>query len=159
MRLHPDDIDDPFEVGIHPDGDGHGTNTLTKLVDQRIESRVEIGMLTVDMVDVNGTTETLALGQLPELGGIDLWAGHSVDNEHRHLCGFHGSNGIAQEVIRTRGVQDVDLKAFPGDGGDGGGDGELTFYLLRVVIEVGFAVVSGAQAAGLTTNVKHRLGQ
>ncbi len=121
--------------------------------------RVEVGVLLVHAVDEDGARDAHVAGYLPQSLGLHLGPANRVDDEERHLGGFHARDGVADEVGETGRVDDVDLDALVRDGCEREVDRELPLDLFGVVVEVGMAVVDGAEALGLAGHEEHRLGE
>ena len=148
-----------LEFGALTDGDGHGAQPATEAGVQQRHSGVEVGVLAIDVVDVHRARQTHVLGLAPQLRRHDLGAVDGVHHEQGHFGRLHGGQRVADEVGVAGGVQHVDLVVLVGDGGDGGGNGELALDFLGIVVEVRLAVVRRAHARRLAGNEEHGLGQ
>ena len=157
--LHADDVDDALELLGLADGDGHRAQAAAEAGVQQRHGGVEVGVLAIDVVDVHRARQTHVLGLAPQLRRHDLGTIDGVHHEQGHFGRLHGGQRVADEVGVAGGVQHVDLVVLVGDGGDGGGNGELALDFLGIVVEVRLAVVRRAHARRLAGNEEHGLGQ
>ena len=111
------------------------------------------------MVDEDRTAQAQVLRLAPQAVGVHLGAGSGVDDEHGRLACLHGSQGVAGEVGLAGSVDQVDFVRTILNGSNGGADGKAAADFLGVVVQVGLAVMRGAQAIGATRDVQHGLGE
>ena len=107
--LHANDVDDALEVCLLAERQRNRREALAEAGMQKSHGGAEVGVVAVDVVDVDGARDVHLLGFLPQLGRHDLRAIDGVNHEHGHLGGVHRGDRVADEVGVTGGVEQVDL--------------------------------------------------
>ena len=159
VGLLADQIHHPFEAGFPADGelDRHGLD-LQNFPDF-LERLVKIGPLPVHLIDEDQAGQVVPVGRLPDLFGAHLDAVHRVHHHHGPVRHMEGGPGIRQEVVIPGGVGQIDRVLFPLIMVKGGGDGDLAFNFLRLVIQDGTAVVDFSQPGGGPRSKEEGFGQ
>ena len=118
-----------------PTGRCTGDEPALEAAPQRLQRAEEVGALAVEPVDDDGARQVELGGELPDLLGLHLHAGHRVDDDHRRLDHPQAGPRVRDEVAVAGGVDQVDAVALPVAVGDRGVDRDLALDL--VGIEVG----------------------
>ena len=151
-------IDDAFEAGLMTnrrlDGDGPGRELL-----EAVEDSPEVGVLFLHLVDDHEAWKVACADLLPGQLGAHHNAAVRADNDGRPFRRTKRATDITDEVLKPRGVEQVDLVIAPGQMGDRRADRNLSLDLFRLEIEGGVTGVRLAQAVDGPAGIKHRLRQ
>jgi len=90
------------------DGEAFGAKRLADLLDEGFE--VHVGQ--IDLVDDNGAGEISLLGRLHHSARHHFDAADGVDNDDDSLDGRQASDGLADQIGRPGGVENVDAFAL-----------------------------------------------
>jgi hypothetical protein len=134
VGLAVDQIHHPFEPGFPADGDldGHGLDFQD--FPDFFEGLVEVGPLPVHFIDEHQAGQAVEFGRLPDLFGAHFDAVHRVHHHHGAVGHVQGGPGVRQKVVVPGGVGQVDGMLFPLIMVKGGGNGDLAFNFLGLVI-------------------------
>ena len=91
--------------------------------------------------------------------GADHDPGAGADDDQGSLRGAQGAVDLADEILETRRVHQVDLVIVPGQMRDRGADGDLALGFLGLEIEGGVAGFRLSQPVDGAAGVEHRLGE
>ena len=119
------------------------------------ERSFEAGAFTVEFIDYDGAGQFEFIGELPNLLGLNLDAGHSIHHHEGGLGSDHGRLGVIYKNVEPRGVQEIDLLLLPFDIGEGGGNRDLPGHFLVVEIGEGVALIDACQAVGRPGTEEH----
>src|SRR5436190_2048149 len=81
-------------------------------IDELIESPLEVGTLTVELVDEDRARKGKVLRDVPCDACLDLHAVHRAHDDDRCIDGTHRRLDVAEEIRIARGVDHVDLVVF-----------------------------------------------
>src|SRR5439155_24151251 len=98
-------------------------------------------------------------GELPDLLGLHLHAGHGVDHHHRRLDHAQAGAGVRDEIAVAGGVDEVDPMALEVAVGGRGVDRYLAADLIGVEVRGGAAVVHLAEPREPAGGEQHGLHQ
>ena len=154
---HVNDAGDPLVVV--PDGDHQGGDLVAEALPQGVEGGVVVGVLLVGLGDIDETGHIPLFAVLPRLlqaHADAVLGGADDDGRVGHGEGLHH---IAGKVKGAGGVQNVDLTALVLQRGHRGGDGNLTFDLLRIIVAHGVSVRGFAHAVDGAGHIEQALRQ
>src|SRR3954451_1659534 len=142
QRAHPDEVDDPAEVGLHAPGQLHDERRRAQPVDDHLDAAVELGAYPVHLVDEADPRYAVPVGLPPDGLGLGLYACHGVEDRDRAVEHAQRSLHLDGEVHVTGGIDDVDGVAEPARRGSGRGDGNAAFLLLLHPVHGGRALMA-----------------
>ncbi len=130
-------VDDAVERGLVADGQLDGGDAGAERAADLGQRAVEVGPLTVQLVDDDDPGHAEAGRGAPRVLGLGLHAvGRAHDHDGEVDVGERGDH-LAGEVGVAGRVQEVDLHAVDREGGQAGRDGELAGHFLRLEVHDG----------------------
>ena len=157
-RLHPDQVDDPAEVGLLADRQLDRDRPGAEAVDHRLDGLREVGADPVHLVDVGDPRHAVAVGLPPDGLALRLHAGDGVEHGDGAVEHPQAALHLDREVHVPRGVDDVDAVIAPEARRRGARDGDAALLLLRHPVHRGRAVVDLADPVRATGVVEDPLG-
>ena len=154
-RLHADEVDHALELFFRADRqlDRHGIRLEARL--HLLEDALEVGALTVHLVDEDEPRHAVLVGLAPHRLGLRLHAAHGAEHRARAVEHAQAALDFDGEIDVPRRVDDVDavlgigaVHPFPEAGGRGRGDGDAALLLLLHPVHDRGAVVHFAQLVG-----------
>src|SRR4051794_15048817 len=158
-RLHPDEVDDPDEVGLGPDRQLHRHGVRAEAVDHRLHGLVEVRADAVHLVDERDARDVVLVGLAPDGLGLRLDAGDRVEQRDRAVEHAQRALDLDGEVDVAGRVDDVDPVVAPLAGGRGGRDRDPALLLLLHPVHRGGALVDLTDLVGATGVVEDALGR
>jgi hypothetical protein len=159
VRLLGEQIDDPLELLLATDRKLDRTDRLAERGAGGLQRPVEIGVLSVHLVDEDHARQRTLLGKPPGLLGADFDPGRSVDNDDRGIGDPQRRRHFPQEIGVTRCVEQIDLRLPPLDRRDRGADGNMALDLVRIEIGDRVPVFDPTQAVDRLGVEQQRFGQ
>ena len=102
QRLHRQQVDDALEAPFGADRQGDRDDGTAERLSQRFEGPLEAGALAVEAIDGHEARQAGVGRCLPHGLGLDLDAGHAVDDDHHRLDDAQRVAGVAEEVAHAR---------------------------------------------------------
>ena len=158
-RLLGDQIDVAAEAALLADRHVHRHDAPLEAAAQRLQRAEEVGALAVEAIDDDGAGQIELAGELPDLLGLHLHAGHRVDHHHRRLHHPQAGARVGDQIPVARRVDQIDPVALVVAVGDRGVDRDLPLDLVGIEVGGGAAVVHLAQPVDRTGGEQHRLHQ
>jgi len=159
VGLHIDEVDQAAHLVLGADRDLGGDDVGAERVLELLERAEEVGPLAVEHVDVDQPRDPEVLGAVPQALGRDLDAHHGVDDEDRRLADTQRAEGVGDEARLAGGVDQVDLRVAPVEGGEAGADGHAARLLVVVGVRDRGSVCHRAESgrrAGLEEQGLHQ---
>ena len=128
-------VGDAAERGFLADRELERGDARAELATQLLEGALEAGPLTIELVHEDHPGERQVCGDLPDHLGLHLDAVDCADDEHGEVGHAERRLHVSDEVRVARGVDQVDLVAFPLERGQRERQAEAPLLLLG--IEVG----------------------
>src|SRR4051794_14099368 len=128
--LHPDQVDDPGEVGLRAPRQLHGHGVGAEAVVHGLDGVLEARADAVHLVDERDARDGVLVGLAPDGLGLRLDAGDRVEQRDRAVEYSQRALDLDGEVHVPRRVDDVDPVIAPLTGRRGGGDGDPALLLL-----------------------------
>ena len=144
--FHLEDIHETVEAGADVDRELDIDALVAEGLLDGVLDVVPVGLLAVELVDGDYQRQLLAVSQAQEVLRADLDALLGVDHEHAALADPEGCIGAADEVVGTRGVDDIDLGVHELGVQRRRVDGALVELLEFVVVGDGVLVLDGTSA-------------
>ena len=157
LMQHVDDADDL--LALVPDGGDHGGDVLAEALAQRGERGVIVGVLLVDLGDVDQAGEVILFAILPCLLRADADAGLGGADDHGGVGCLNSLRDLAGEVKAAGRVEHVDLAAVIFHGSHSQRNARLAADLLRIVVTGGVAVGDPAETVGTAGQEEHTLSE
>src|SRR6185503_8826971 len=136
-------------------GNVHGHDAALEPAAHRLQRTEEVRALAIEPVDHDGAGQIELGGELPDLLGLHLHAGHRVDDDDRGLDHAQARARVRDEVTVARCVDDVHAVALPVTVGHRGVDRYLPLDLVGIEVRGGAAVVDLAEARHRAGGVQH----
>ena len=130
-----------------------------EMLAQRLQRLVEIGVLTIHLVDHHEAWETSLVQVAPGQFGADFRASHRVHHHQTRVCHGHGRNHVAGKIGVARRVKQVDLGALPFAGNHRGVDRNMAPFLFVIPVRHSGAIFYTTEARGRTRIKKHGLAE
>jgi hypothetical protein len=113
VRFERHEIDDACELRFLAERILNRRRAATEALLQRADGTLEIGPLAFHLREVEEHRLLELGGEVPDLLGGDLHAGHRAHAEQRAVRGPHSGHGFGEEDAVSRAIDDVDLVLFP----------------------------------------------
>ena len=114
---------------------------------------------TIHLVYEDHHRNPAALQQLPEGAGVGLNAFRGADDQHGQIHDADGPLGLPGEIRMTGGINENQVRLFPGQPGFLGEDGDSPLLLHPVRIQEGVPPVHPALFAQGAAEIQHGFGQ
>ena len=146
--LLADQVDDPDETPLLPDRERHRDGRAAEDLLERGQRSLERGALAVHAIHDDQAREGGLGGEAPGLLGLDLDAGHRVDDDEGRVGRPQRRDRLRDEVGVARRVDQVQLRLPPLAEGQGGLEADLPLDLVRIEVRDGRPVVDLADSRG-----------
>src|SRR3954469_15631697 len=158
-RLHPDEVDDPDEVGLGPDRQLHRHGVRAEAVDHRLHGLVEVRADAVHLVDERDARDVVLVGLAPDGLGLRLDARDRVEQRDRAVEHAQRALDLDGEVDVAGRVDDVDPVVVPLAGRGGGRDRDAALLLLLHPVHRRGALVHLTDLVGAAGVIEDALGR
>ena len=135
--LHVQQVDDPGQLVLRPDGDVHRHALVRQLRAERLEHAEEIGTLPVEHVHDLDAGEPRLVRTLPVTRGLHLDSHHGAHREHSAFDHAQRRDRVALETRVARRVDQIDLPSLPLEVADRCREGHLPALLVVVPVTDG----------------------
>ena len=152
-------VNNALEISAVADGQQNRHNRVTELFAQSRFYFVEVGVLTIHLVDDEHFRNMILGGQLPRLFSADGNTAHSADDDTGSLHDAQGTHRLADKVKIAGHVDDVDHLLLPFDGSSGGADGNAALDFFGVKVGDRIAVFHTALTVDSFRSEEQRLSQ
>ena len=158
-ELHLEQVDDGVEAdtGIHRVLQGH--HAAAEVLLELMKSLIEVGLLVVELVDDEHHGDVHSLRVTPLDLGTHVHAVLAVDHHQSGVHHAHCTDGLANEIIKTRAIHHIDLASLIFSIHHRALDGLLSFQLDFAIVGNGVLVLYGTSSADDTAVKSHSLGQ
>jgi hypothetical protein len=157
--LHVQEVDQAFETIFLADREIQGRRLDLDLFVDTGQGLEESRPFAVHAVDENDSREFVFIGVFPHLLGLEFNAAYGVYDYDRTVHDSEAVLRVKGEIGIAGGIDDVDLAFVPVEKVVGGGNGYVSFLLLRFEIHAGRTIVDAAQAVCFACNKEERLTQ
>ena len=154
-----DNVDDAVDLGAVHDGEGDGADGGAELLTELSGDAGEVGVLLVELGDIEHTGELAVDAVLPALFGADGDAGLRGGEDQTGFAHAERLHDFAGEIEEAGGVDEVDLVTLVFYGRERRADRELTADFLGIVVADGVAVGDLAQAVGALRQIEEAFGK
>ena len=124
-----------------------------------VERALEVGTLTVELVDEDHARQVQLRGDPPDRLGLHLDAIDRADHEHRKVGHPQRGVDVADEVGVARGVDEVDLVAFPLERGQRQRQAQVPLLLLGLEVTDRGAVLDATRSGDRSRSEQEGLGE
>ena len=138
---HPDEVDDPLEVGLRTDRQLQHERDGVEPGDDHVHAAVELGAHPVQLVDEADPGHVVAVRLPPDRLGLRLDSRDTVEDRHGAVEDPQRALHLDGEVDVAGGVDDVDRVVVPRAGRRGRRDRDAALLLLRHPVHRGGALV------------------
>ena len=157
LMQHVDDADDLLV--LVPDGGDDGGDVLAEALAQRGESGVIVGVLLIDLGDVDQTGESILFAIFPRLLRADADAGLGRADDDGGIGSLNGLRSLAGKVETAGHVEHVDLAAVIFHGSHCQRNGDLAADLFGIVVANGVAVGNLTQTVRAAGQKQHSFSE
>ena len=154
---HVDDADDLLV--LVPDGGDDGGDILAEALAQRGERGVIVGVLLIDLGDVDQTGESILFAIFPRLLRADADAGLGRADDDGGIGSLTGLRSLAGKVETAGHVEHVDLAAVIFHGSHCQRNGDLAADLFGIVVANGVAVGNLTQTVRAAGQKQHSFSE
>ena len=147
------------ELAVFDDRHLDGGDVAAVLVGDGAQRALEVGVLLVHFIDDDHAGGVGLVAHGPGLLRAHVQAGDRAHGDQRALAHVHRAHLLAGEIKVAGNIHQIDLPVLPLQRRHGGGDGDLTLDLFRIVVHGGLAVLHAPLAVDRAGGEQKRLGQ